>query len=160
MTDSNLDPETSTTRDSSRRSFMKKGALASGALALGVGASGSASAQQQSRVLIFAYDYYPGASFRAVAPLQTSTTVEILDGPNDQGVPEISQPDEYNGYVINFTLGNRPVHSYVFTRRNLQTDSRYHLSTDAQVFSTQLNLLETGVQSGGTDATETETEEN
>lgn len=157
MTDSNLDPETSTERDSSRRSFMKKGALASGALALGLGASGSAAAQQQSRVLLFAYDYYPGASFNVVAPLQTSTTVDILDGPNDQGVPEISQPDEYNGYVINFTLGNRPVHSFVFTRRNLQRDRSYRLSTDAQVFSTQLNLLEANIGRGGMQDTETET---
>jgi hypothetical protein len=137
--------------DESRRDFMKKGAMASGAAALGLaGSSGGAAAQQEGRtqVLVFTYDYYPNVTFRVTQPLQASTTVNVLRRPGGGTVPEISQPDDYNGYVINYRLGaqgeqSAGITTLLFTRETLQTDSRYRLAGNAQVFSSDLNLLST-----------------
>lgn len=145
----------------SRRSFMKKGALASGALALGTAGAGSAAAQQQQNALVFSYEFFPGATFRVAAPLQTSTTIDILDGPGDQGVPEISQPDEYNGHVISYQIGGSAIYTFAFTRdQALQQDTRYRFGDNSQVFSSRLNLLQVPVQraaagGGGQTATPT-----
>ena len=129
---------------------MKKGAIATGALALGAAGTGSAATQQQGNALVFSYEFFPGATFRVTAPLQASTTIDILNGPNDQGVPEISQPDEYNGYVISYQLGGSTIYTFAFTRgQTLQPDSTYQFSQSAQVFSTQLNLLQVAVQQTG-----------
>ncbi|RBI64634.1 hypothetical protein DMJ13_00965 [halophilic archaeon] len=129
---------------------MKKGALASGAAALGLaGSSGSAAAQQgRTQVLVFTYDYYPNVTFRVTQGLQASTTVNVLRRPGGGTVPEISQPDDYNGYVINYRLGaqgeqSAGITTLLFTRETLQTDARYRLAGDAQVFSSDLNLLST-----------------
>ncbi len=99
--------------------------------------------QQEFNALVFSYEYFPGAQFRVDAPLETSTTIDILNGPGDQGVPEISQPDEYNGYVISYRLGQSSVYTYVFTRdRTLQQDRTYTFGRGSQVFSSELNLLQ------------------
>ncbi|WP_433628994.1 twin-arginine translocation signal domain-containing protein [Halomicrococcus sp. NG-SE-24] len=138
--------------DESRRNFMKKGALASGAAALGLaGSSGSAAAQQRTQVLVFTYDYYPNVTFRVTQGLQASTTVNVLRRPGGGTVPEISQPDDYNGYVINYRLGaqgqqSAGITTLLFTRETLQTDARYRLAGDAQVFSSDLNLLSTNAR--------------
>lgn len=126
---------------------MKKSALATGALALGTAGAGTAAAQQQGNALVFSYEFFPGATFRVTAPLQQSTTIEILNGPDDQGVSEISQPDEYNGYVIGYQLGDSVIYTFAFVRgRTLQRDSRHQFGDDSQVFSSQLNLLSVPVQ--------------
>ncbi|RBI59651.1 hypothetical protein DMJ13_21150 [halophilic archaeon] len=135
--------------DESRRSFMQKGALASGAVALGIASTDSAVAQDgQRQVLVFTYDYYPGVNFRVTQPLQASTTVNVLRRPGGGTVPEISQPDDYNGYVINYQLGGdgqdqAGITTLLFTQDSLQTDTRYRLGSDAQVFSATLNLVST-----------------
>jgi hypothetical protein len=74
----------------SRRSFIKKGALGSGALALGLGATGSATAngEQDGRAaardaLMLKGELRPGALFRVVSPdLGQSTDVQALLGNN------------------------------------------------------------------------------
>ena len=117
--------------------------------------------QQQRNALVFSYEFFPGAQFRVTAPLQTSTTIDILDGPNDQGVTEISQPDEYNGYVVSYQIGGSSLYTYVFTREaTLQQDSLYRFGDNSQVFSSDLNLLQVPVTraQGGETETETETE--
>lgn len=133
--------------DSSRRSFMKKGALATGALALGTAGANTASAQQTRRVLVFAYQYYPNIRFRVRQPLQASTTVNILRRPDGNRVPEISQPDDYNGYVIDYRLQDNArvagITTLLFTRGLLERGVSYRLAADAQVFTSELNLLST-----------------
>jgi hypothetical protein len=140
--------------DESRRSFMKKGALASGALALGLSSMDSAAAQDNRQVLVFTYQYYPNVSFRITQQLQASTTVNVLRRPGGGTVPEISQPDDYNGYVINYRLGaqgqqSAGITTLLFTRGSLNTNQRYRLAGDAQVFSADLNLLSTQARRTG-----------
>jgi hypothetical protein len=110
--------------DPKRRSFMKRSALASGALALGVSASGTAAAQEGEEALVFAYDYWPETPFLVINQLQTSTTVDILNGINDEGIPEISRPDDFNGYVVNYRMNDDGpgLYTAVFTEASLQTD--------------------------------------
>ena len=63
-------PQESTEIDSDdRRSLLKKGALATGALALGLGSAGSASAQGRN-VLVYTYDYHPNVEFRVTHSLR------------------------------------------------------------------------------------------
>ncbi|SIR06137.1 Tat (twin-arginine translocation) pathway signal sequence [Haladaptatus litoreus] len=135
-----------------RRSFMKKGALATGALALGLGSTGSASAQNQN-VLVYTYDYHPGVQFRVTASLEQSTTVRLLERPGGGDVPEITQPDDYSGYVIRYQLGGGDqgqITTFVFGRDlSLSTDSTRRFSGDASIFSSTLNLLSTTIQGGG-----------
>ncbi len=136
-----------------RRSFMKKGALATGALALGLGSAGSASAQSRN-VLVYTYDYHPNVEFRVVNSLEKSTTVKLLEKPGGGNVPEISQPDNYNGYIIRYLLGGGnggqgQITTFVFGQGiTLNQGDTRRFSGDASVFSSTLNLLSTTVQSG------------
>ncbi|WP_440009608.1 hypothetical protein [Halomicrococcus sp. SG-WS-1] len=143
------------TTEESRRSFMKKGALASGATALGLSSVDSAAAQDGPvQVLVYTYNYYPNVAFDVIQQLQASTTVNVLRRPSGRTVPEISQPDDYNGYVINYRLGGQGgqsagITTLLFTRDALQTNARYRLSGNAQVFSSDLNLLSTTARQTG-----------
>jgi len=134
--------------DESRRSFMKKGAMVTGAAALGLtGAAGSAAAQSSSpNVLVYSYDYYPNADFRVIANLQQSTTVRALKRRNGQTVPEIQLPSDYNGYIINYRIGGGDnvagIQTFLFSRQSLSVGSTYRLQGDAQVFTSSLNLLQ------------------
>jgi len=111
---------------------------------------------------VFAYDYWPETPFLVINQLQTSTTVDILNGIDDGGIPEISQPDDFNGYVVNYRMNDDGpgLYTAVFAEASLQTDERYQFSGDAQMFSTQLNLLEGTIESanGDGDAGDDETE--
>jgi len=153
-----------TETDFERRSFLKAGALASTALALGGSGVASATdgvavrqdavAQQAQEGLVFAYDYWPLTPFVVINQLQTSTTVDILNGIDDEGIPEISQPDDFNGYVVNYrmTEDGPGMYTLVFTEGTLQSDGQYQFEEDASMFSTDLNLLEstlTSQNSGG-----------
>ncbi|WP_049924399.1 calcium-binding protein [Halopiger djelfimassiliensis] len=143
--------EQDTTGDS-RRSFMAKGALATGALTLGTGAFGTATVQaQQVRVAVFANNYYPGASFEVVAPLEAGTTVDILRV-DDETVPEISQPDEWGGHIIRYDIGqDSGITTFMFIRgRLLSSGVEGQIGDEATVLSSDLNLLST-TASGNSD---------
>lgn len=138
--------------EESRRSFMKKGAITAGGLALGAASADTATAQNRRQVLLYSYEYHPGVQFRVIAPLQQSTTVRTLRLPGGGNVPEISQPDDYSGYVITYTLGGAArrglrssagITTFVFTRQALRVGQRYRTGINATVFSAQLNLLST-----------------
>ncbi|WP_227375210.1 hypothetical protein [Haladaptatus halobius] len=102
---------------------------------------GSNDAQPTGTALVFARDYYPGVSFRVAANLPILVTVTILNQPPDD-VQLISQPDDYNGYVINYAYRGTPIFAFLFTRRYLPTGSRYRLGQNATYFSSNLNLIE------------------
>ncbi len=135
--------------DSSRRDFMKKSAVATGALALGSAAtSGAVSAQSgDPSVLVFTYQYYPNVKFKVRQPLTATTTVQLLQRPSGNTVPEISTPDDYNGYVIDYRVQgnsqNSGIVTFLFTKSSLDQNGTYKLSGDAQVFTSALNLLQT-----------------
>lgn len=137
-------PTTDTTdSEDSRRSFLKTSALAAGGLALGASSTDGAAAQAGQQALVYAYEYHPATNFRIEDELQASTTIRLLRLPGGNTVPEISQPDDYNGYVIRYEMGNprATISTFLFTRRNLQRNQRYRLSASAQVFSSELNIL-------------------
>ncbi|WP_227352899.1 hypothetical protein [Haladaptatus salinisoli] len=101
----------------------------------------STAVQPTDTALVFARDYYPGVSFRIAANLPIFVTVTILDQPPDE-IQVISQPDDYNGYVINYAYRGTPIFAFLFSRRYLPTGSRYRLEKDATYFSSNLNLIE------------------
>ncbi|QRV16964.1 calcium-binding protein [Haloterrigena salifodinae] len=138
-----------------RRSFMAKGVLAAGALTLGATPFGTATGSaQREQTAVFSNNYYPEAGFDVVSPLQTSATVEILQA-DGEPVPEISQPDEWTGYIIRYDIGDvreAGITTFLFTRgQRLSAGSRGTIGEDASVLSSQLNLLSTSV----TEETET-----
>jgi hypothetical protein len=136
-----------------RRSFMKKGALATGALALGLGSAGTASAQGRN-VLVYTYDYHPNVEFRVVNSLEQATTVRLLERPGGGNVPEISQPDDYDGYIIRYLLGGGgggnaqgQITTFMFGRGlSLSRGDTRQFSGNASIFSSTLNLLSTSLR--------------
>ncbi len=144
-------PDAETVESKERRSFMKKGALATGALALGLGSAGSASAQDGNQVLVYTYDYHPGVSFRVTNSLEQSTVVSLLERPGGGDVPEISQPDNYSGWIVRYNLGegDAAITTFLFSQdANLSTGDQHMLSGDASIFSSELNLLSANLSSG------------
>lgn len=91
--------------------------------------------------LLFARDYYPNVPFRVLGSLSATITVAILDEPPD-GVQVISQPDDYNGFVISYSFRETPVYTFLFTGQFLPTGGRFRLGGNPTYFSTNLNLLE------------------
>ncbi len=137
--------------DDSRRSFAKKGALTAGALALGAGASSTASAQEDGNALIFPYHYIPNQELEVLAQLEQSITVDVLvvDG---ETVDEISQPDEYNGHVVRYDIGDDATGTtgFLFLREtSLSAGDTATLSTDASMFSPELNVLSVSIENDG-----------
>jgi len=156
------DQETGEPATGGRGSLVKGGALGLGVVGAAAAFTG-ASAQEGEEALVFADKYWPQTPFVVINQIQTSTTVDILNGIDDEGVPEISQPDEFNGYVVNYRMTEEGPGMYttVFTEGSLQRDERYQFSGNAQMFSTDLNLLETTIEApdGGGDDEETTTVE-
>ena len=91
--------------------------------------------------LLFARDFFPNVPFRVLGGLPATITVAILDEPPD-GVQVISQPDDYNGFVISYEFSETPLFTLLFTPRFLPTGSRFRLGGDPTYFSANLNLLE------------------
>lgn len=134
----------------SRRSVLKKGALASSALALGASASAGTAAAQDDQALVFSYDFHPGQSFDVIAKLQQSTTVRVLRTAEEETVSEISQPDDWSGYVIRYDMGTdgdtAGTTTFVFMREDaLSSDDTETFDEDASMFSPELNLLSTSI---------------
>jgi len=135
-------------------SLLSRGALAAGALAAGltggnVVAGGNDAVRQddgddfRAEGLVFTYGFRPGVPFRVLDRIQVSTTVEILSGPSGEGVPVISQPDDYDGYVVNYRMNEDGPGEFtlVFTEETLERGERYQFGMESQVFSTDINLI-------------------
>lgn len=105
--------------------------------------------RRRSLALVFAAHYFAGQGFAIVARLPTATTIEILDGPDDQGVPVVPRPDEYLGYVVRFDRLGTPVYSFLFATDLLQTGGRYRFSGDVTYFDGTLNLVSTPIVAVG-----------
>jgi hypothetical protein len=105
-------------------------------------------AQPSGTVLVFTRDFYPNVPFRIVSQLPASITVTILDEPPDD-VQVISQPDEYNGYVITYEFYETPIFVFLFSKQYLPTGTRFRFSDDAMYFSANLDLLEVSIVRSG-----------
>lgn len=127
--------------DESRRSFMKKGALASGAVALGLGASGTAAAAPNDTVRVFSYDYRPQVPFDVIDQLNQPTMNAIV---GESGV--LSDADEFTGYVIRYQMPQGQTkpgeYAFVFTKgRALARGNTHRFDGSVSVFDQQINLL-------------------
>ncbi|WP_143823878.1 calcium-binding protein [Natronorubrum thiooxidans] len=132
--------------DDSRRSFMKKGALATTAVALGASAtSGTAAAQEDSdgTVLVYADDYQPGIDFDVVSALNTSTKEDLLaeSGSEDD---IFDDPDDWDAYIINYDLGtDAPTWGFLFTEDvSLSAGDSETMGDDGEFRDPQLDLIE------------------
>ena len=143
--------------DDSRRSFMKKGALASGALALGLGsgtAAGEANLQQQpSQTLMFGYDYQPSRTLQHVSRLQQSVTRTILGQQiGDDGQAVVSDTSEWTTHLAYYqTQGDVPgEYVLLFTRSGqVSQGDQLSLGSSATFFSDEINMLEVTLGGGG-----------
>ncbi|SEH17686.1 hypothetical protein SAMN04487967_3338 [Natronorubrum sediminis] len=94
-------------------------------------------------LLVSMDDYQPGSSFRVVDRLPAPLTVQLLRPPDGETIAVLERPDEYAGYVArDENTDSVYATTFLFTRDSLETDAEYALEPDAQVFSTQLRLLE------------------
>ncbi|WP_143423230.1 twin-arginine translocation signal domain-containing protein [Halegenticoccus soli] len=132
--------------DDSRRSFMKKGAVAAGALALGAGASGSVAAQESGSVLVQANDFIPGARFRVTGSLPNSLTIDLLQGGQGRDINAVQNPGDYQGWVIRYTETPTALYALMFNDPGdvnvSQGDTRRFATEGANYFADQLNLVE------------------
>ena len=145
--------------DTSRRSLMKKGALASSALALGLGsgttagASSSIQQNQPSQALMFSFDYHPGRTLQVIAALQQSITRQILGQQvGGDGNEIVSDTSDWSTVLGQYQVGGDGSGEYVlvFVRGgNLQQGDQLQVSTPASFFSEAVNLLEVSVSAGG-----------
>lgn len=103
----------------------------------------------EGQVLLFTYNYEAGENFDVVSQLETSTTVRILQTTEEETVPEISQPDEYTGHVVRYAVDDGPQAPSIllFTRdQGFSSGDSGTIGEDAQMFSTQLNLISTTLE--------------
>ncbi|MFC4544704.1 calcium-binding protein [Halosolutus amylolyticus] len=131
--------------DDSRRSFMKKGALATTALALGAGATaGTASAQEDAdEVLVYGDDYLPGQDFTVVSALNTQTKEDLIaeSGSEDD---VFDDPDDWDAYIISYDLGvDAPTWGFVLEENGtLSMGDSATMGEDGQFRDSALDLIE------------------
>ena len=156
-----------------RKKTVAAGALGLGATAVGLASRGAsqrselALQQVPGQALVFAYDYNPGLSFTVINRLQQGTVDTVLGREVGQnGDPIVSDPADYNGYVIRYQPDqDAGEYALVFVREaTLEIGGTLQFGTDATFFNTQANLITAGLESGDgetetpTDETTTETE--
>ncbi len=148
MTNKEIDGAVEGLFSESRRSVMKKGAVAAGALALGVGGTQSGAAQDNGHALVFTRDYWPEAELNVIDSMPSSTVVHLLRDLDNELVAEIGHPEDYNGYIVEIPVGedDRPnMVGPLFTRQQLTVDREdpetVTLADDGQVFSQSLGLI-------------------
>lgn len=138
---------------------MKK-IITAGALGVGIGIGGgiasdageeraSTADQHQDHshhpnlVLLFADDYRSDALFRPIDRLPQRTVNTILGSRMDGG-PVVSEPTDYNGYVVLVKSHPNATGKYTFVFVNeetLQQEQWYRLTDDAVFFDADANLL-------------------
>lgn len=96
------------------------------------------------RALTFAGSFYPGVPLEIVARLAASTTVDVLDGVDDD---VLSRPDEYHGYVVRYSFPSTGVYGFLFAESFLARGGRYRLTGDVNYFSPALNLVAAALHS-------------
>lgn len=121
----------------SRRSFMKKSAVASGGLALGVGGTGSVAAQdgdaaEGGKALMFNDAFRPGAQFRVVSPV-------IDQQPDVSGVNQGDIWSNYNTRAIEFLNTNEQVLLFPAHDAEVKQGQVYELQQNFSLFADDTN---------------------
>jgi hypothetical protein len=132
--------------DDSRRSFMKKGALATTAIALGAGATAGTSAAQDDNgngdVVVFGEDYLPGVDFDVASQADTGTRDDVYEatGLDD----EFSDPDDWDLFFIAYdTGGSSPTLGYLMAENaGISAGDSDTMGTDGSFRNAELNLIE------------------
>jgi len=121
----------------SRRSFMKKSAVASGGLALGVGGTGTVAAQdgdaaEGGKALMFNDAFRPGAQFRVVSPV-------IEQQPDVSGVNQGDIWSNYNTRAIQFLNTNEQVLLFPAHDAEVKQGQVYELQKNFSLFADDTN---------------------
>ena len=129
--------------DDSRRSFMKKGAVATTALALGAGATGTATAQADGQVLVYGDDYRPGQDFTVVSALNTQTKDDLIE---ESGATDdvFDDPDDWEAYIISYDLGTEaPTWGFLFSEEiTLSSGDSETMGNDGEFREPAVDLIE------------------
>ena len=144
----------------SRRSFLKRGVVTAGVIG-GLSVAGSSTGlaqtsgrvalQQSEDVLVFLYGYQPNLPFRVLGTLEQVNTVRLLTPLRGGPAPEISQPDNYTGYIIGLVGLNVRTPTFLFTRGEqlnvnpTKAFSGYQFSSEFTSFSSELSLIQTSI---------------
>jgi hypothetical protein len=117
--------------DQSRRTVLKKGALASSALALGLGSTTSVGAQgqgdEENKALMFNDAFRPGAEFRVVSPVLEWT-------PDVEGVQEGDVFSDYNTRMIRYTNTEAEARFFPTNQAEVQEGEVYRLHRNFSLF--------------------------
>lgn len=136
------------TGESSRRSFMKKSAIASGGLALGMSGAGSVGAQDGQngnamRGLMFNSQFHPRARFQIIsqqidwAPVETDQNGDdfLTDENDDLLFSDADVFGNFNTRVINYQIGRQSWGLlFVHEQANVQQGQVYELSPAFEPF--------------------------
>lgn len=141
MTDDN-----SPTSSESRRSFVQKSSLLSGALALGL--TGTASAQEdqtetdtqsddgeiadERKALMFNDEFRPGAQFRVQSPV-------LEQDPEVEGVSEGSIWSDYNTRIVEYLNTNEEVYFFPADAATVEQGTVYELRRNFSLFADDAN---------------------
>ncbi len=146
----------------SRRSFLKRGVVTAGAIG-GLSVTGSATGaaqtsrwaalQQNQEVLAFLFGYQPNLPFRVLGTLEQVNTVRLLTPIRGGPAPEITQPDNYTGYIIGLVGLNVRTPTFLFTQgaqlniNPTPSFTGYQFSPEFTSFSSELSLIQTTITS-------------
>ncbi|WP_132058282.1 hypothetical protein [Halorussus amylolyticus] len=116
-------------------------------------------------VLVFANDYYSNALFRPIDRVPQRAVNAVLGHQTSGGNPVVSDPTDYNGYIVLVKQTPNVPGEYTFALVNegtLQEDRWYRFTDDVVFFDARVGLLSVavttdgGVQETTTEATTTE----
>jgi hypothetical protein len=127
----------------SNRSLIRKGALATTAVALGASAmAGAAVAQENGRAIVFGNDYIPDIDFDIISQVDTGTRNNLFRAANL--VDEFSDPDDWDLYVISYDAGGS-VESLGYLMSDdtdLSDGDSGTMEEEASIRNSVLNLIE------------------
>lgn len=142
-----------------------KQAIAAGVVGLGLGGAGALlgtddpererdgavqTVDNPELVLTFAGDYHPKIPFQPVDRLPQRPVNEILGSLIGEDEPVVSNPTDYNGYVIGYGTHLPGKYTFAFVnRRTLRRAQRYRFTGDAVFFDAQTNLISASIAPAG-----------
>jgi hypothetical protein len=158
-----------------------KRVLTAGAVGLGIGSMGAAMREDGAErdandagqhdehehppdlVLVFAHDYRSNALFRPIDRLPQGAVNSILGRRVNGSDPVVSEPTDYNGYVVLVKRTPNAPGEYTFVfvnQQTLQQDQWYRFTDDVVFFDTRISLLSVALTTGaGVGETPTTTEQ-
>lgn len=117
---------------------------------------------QPDLALVFADDYHSNALFRPIDRLPQRAVNSILGYSVNESDPVVSEPADYNGYVVLVEQTPAAQGEYAFAFVNeetLQEDQWYRLTDDVVFFDARIRLLSVALTTGGGGQETTTTEE-